>query len=119
MTHYKEDTHQWLHLHLQSTHNELSLPFNAVALIFLFKNIILSSFIIHKMENPLFTPHLDELFNLWNNAVCHMNYWVHEAAWYRSTSIIERVHAVFFNYYQFDAMTYMQDKIILARWWLP
>ena len=44
-----------------------------------------------------------------------MNYWVHTAGRYRSTSILERVHKAFFNYYQFDAMTYMLDEIILAR----
>ena len=67
------------------------------------------------MENSLFTPFLDELFNLWNNAVCQINYWVCPAGRYISTSILERVHQAFFNYYQFHAMTYMADEIILAR----
>ena len=35
---------QWLYLHLQSTHNEQSLPLNAVALIFLFKDKIFPPF---------------------------------------------------------------------------
>ena len=68
-----------------------------------------------KMENCLFTLCLDELFNLWNNAVHWMNYWVCTAGRYRSTSILERVHKAFFNYYEFNAMTYMPDEIILAR----
>ena len=67
-----------------------------------------------KMENSLFTPHLDELFNLWNNAVCQMNYWVCTAGRYGSTSILERVHKAFFNYYQFNAVTCMLDEIIYA-----
>ena len=68
-----------------------------------------------KMENPLFTLHLDELFNMWNNALCQMNYWVHTAGRYRSTSILEKVLNSFFNYYQFHAMANMPDEIILAR----
>ena len=68
-----------------------------------------------KMENSLFTPHLDELFNLWNNTVCWMNYLVHAAGRYRSTSILEKVLLAFFNYYQFNAMTQMPHNIILAR----
>ena len=44
-----------------------------------------------------------------------MNYWVCTAGRYRSTSILEKVQKAFFNYYQFDAMTYMPDGIILAR----
>ena len=44
-----------------------------------------------------------------------MNYWVHTAGRYRSTSILEIVHKAFFNYYQFHAMAYMPDEIILAR----
>ena len=44
-----------------------------------------------------------------------MNYWVHSVGRCRSISILERVHAVFFNYYQFTAMTYMPDEIILVR----
>ena len=44
-----------------------------------------------------------------------MNYWFHTAGRYRSTSILERVHKTFFNYYQFSAMTYMTDDINLAR----
>ena len=133
MTHYQEDMHQWLHLHLQSTHNEQSLPLNAVACIFLFKDkkksfpisftmptlpARLPATLQHaffKMENSLFTPHLDDLFNLWNNTVCQMNYWVCAAGRYSSTSMLERFHKAFFDYYQFDAMTYMPDEIILAR----
>ena len=68
-----------------------------------------------KMENSLFTRHLNELFNLWNNTACQMNYWVHTTGRYRSTSILEKVHKAFFNYYQINAMTYMLDEIILAR----
>ena len=67
------------------------------------------------MENSLFTPHLDKLFKLWNNALCQMNYWDHTAGRCRSTSILEGVHRAFISYYQFDAMTYMPDKFILAR----
>ena len=67
------------------------------------------------MENSVFTPYLDELFTLWNNVVYQMNYWVHAAGRYRSTSILERVHKAFFNYYQFHAMTYMPGEIILVR----
>ena len=44
-----------------------------------------------------------------------MNYWVCTAGRYRSTSILERVHKAFFNYYQVQAMNYMLFKIILAR----
>ena len=44
-----------------------------------------------------------------------MTYWVHTAGRYRSTSILERVDVAFFNYYQFDAMTYIPDEIILAK----
>ena len=44
-----------------------------------------------------------------------MNYWVHAAGRYRSKSILEKVHKAFFNYYQFHAMAYMPDEIILAR----
>ena len=44
-----------------------------------------------------------------------MNYWACTARRYRSTSIIERVHKAFFNYYQFNSMTYMLDQTILAR----
>ena len=67
------------------------------------------------MENPLFTPHLDESFNLWNNAVCWMNYWVYAAGRYRSTSFLEKVHKAFFNYYQLHAMAHMPDEIVLVR----
>ena len=41
-----------------------------------------------------------------------MNYWVHTIGRYRSTSILEKVHKDFFNYYQFDAMTYMRELCI-------
>ena len=34
---------------------------------------------------------------------------------YRSTSILEIAHKVFFNYYHNDAMTYMPDEIIFTR----
>ena len=110
MTHYKGDIHQWLHLHLQSTHNEQSLPFNAVALIFLFKDKIfhhshlqcqlcLLDYNEHdnlqKMASSLSTPHLDRLFIQWNNAVYKMNYWVHTAGRFRVTSVLGRVPATF------------------------
>ena len=68
-----------------------------------------------KMENSLFTPHLDKLFNLWNNAVHWMNYWVYTAGRSRYTSILEKVHKAFFNYYQFNAMADVPDEIISAR----
>ena len=134
MTPYKDDTHQWLHFHLQSTHNKQSLPLNAITLIFLYKNKIfpishlqcqlclldclLLQHTFFKMENPLFSPCLDELISLWNNAVCQMNYWVCAAGIYRSTGsffYLEKVHKAFFNYYQLHAMAYMPDEIILAR----
>ena len=67
------------------------------------------------MENPLFTPGFNELFNLWNNAVCQMNYWVYTAGRYRLTSILEQVHEAFFSYCQFHAMANMPDEIVLAR----
>ena len=44
-----------------------------------------------------------------------MNDWVHATGRYRSTCILEKVHKAFFNYYQFSAMNYMPDVIILAR----
>ena len=44
-----------------------------------------------------------------------MNYWVCTAGRYRSTSILEKVHKAFFNYYQFHAMANMPYEIILAR----
>ena len=68
-----------------------------------------------KMENPLFTSCLDELFNLWNNAVHQVSYWVSTAGRYRSTSILEKVHKTVFNYYQFNAMANIPGEIILAR----
>ena len=68
-----------------------------------------------KMENPVLIPYLDELFNLQNNAVCQMNYWVCTAGTYRSISILERVHWGFFNYYQFHAMANIPDESVLAR----
>ena len=66
------------------------------------------------MENSLFTPDLDELFNLCNNAVFKMDYWVHAGGKYSSTSILKKVCKAFFNYYQFHVMVYMSDEIILA-----
>ena len=103
-----------------------------MALIFLFKKTIhspihhlqcqhclldclLHSLHFFKMENPLFTPHLGGLFNLWNNAVCQMNYLVSTAGRVRSTSILEKVHKAFFNYFQFHAMANTSDEIVLAR----
>ena len=44
-----------------------------------------------------------------------MNFWVHTAGRYRSTSILEKVNKAFFNYYQLNAMAYIPDVIILAR----
>ena len=76
---------------------------------------LLLQHIFFKMGNSLFTPCLDELFNLLNNTVHRMNYWVYTLGRYRSTSILERIHKAFFGYYQFNAMTYTQDEIILAR----
>ena len=67
-----------------------------------------------KKENSLFTPCLDKLFSLWNNAVHWMNYQVCTAGRYRETSILSRVHAAFFNHHQFDAVTYMTDEIVLT-----
>ena len=67
------------------------------------------------MENSLFTHCLDELFNLWNNVVHQIHYWVHAARRYKSTSVLENVHKAFFNYYQFHAMANMPDEIVLAR----
>ena len=69
-----------------------------------------------KIENSLFAPCLDRLFNLWNNAVCRMNYWVHIAGKYRATSTLGKSScSILFNCYQFDAITYMPDEIVLAR----
>ena len=34
---------------------------------------------------------------------------------YKSTSIFEKLHKAFFNYYRFCAMAFMPDEIILAR----
>ena len=55
-------------------------------------------------------PCLDELFNLWNNAVCQINYWVCAAGRYRSASILVKVHKAFFNYHQSHANS------LHARW---
>ena len=44
-----------------------------------------------------------------------MDYWVHTAGRYIATSVLGRVHAVFFNCHRFDAMTCMLDEIVLAR----
>ena len=68
-----------------------------------------------KMKNSLFIPLLDEFFNLLSNVVCQLNYWVYTTERYRSTSILGRVDKAFFNYYQFNTMTYMPDETILAR----
>ena len=43
-----------------------------------------------------------------------MNYLVHTAGRYRSTSLLEKAYKAFFNYYQFHAMAYMPDEIFLA-----
>ena len=69
--------HQWLDLHLQSTHNEQSLTFNAVALIFLYKDKIFPNShlycqlcLLHynmtfsnKMENSLTSPCLGQIIH--------------------------------------------------------
>ena len=68
-----------------------------------------------KVENALFSLHLDELFNLWNNAGHPMNYWVHIPGTYRSTTLLEKVHKAFFSYYQFNAMAKMPDETVLVR----
>ena len=44
-----------------------------------------------------------------------MNYCVHIAGTKRSTSILEKAHKAFFNYYQFHAIANMPDEIVLAR----
>ena len=44
-----------------------------------------------------------------------MNYLVCTSGRYRSISNLERLNAVFFNYYKFDAVTYMPDEIFLVR----
>ena len=44
-----------------------------------------------------------------------MNYGVCTAGSYGSTSILEKVHNAFFNYYLFHAMANMPDEIVLAR----
>ena len=44
-----------------------------------------------------------------------MNYLVHTAGRHRSTSVLEKVHKAFFNHYQFHAMNYMHDEIMLVR----
>ena len=129
MQHTTKGTHlKGLHLHLQSTHNEQSLVLNAVALIFLYKTKLFPtvsynaysdcqitmqhSFWKKKMKNSFFTPCLDRLYNLWNNTVHGMNYWVHKAGRYRVTSILGRVYAAFLNCYQFDEMTYTHSCLL-------
>ena len=44
-----------------------------------------------------------------------MNCWVCIAGRYRTTSILGRFHAVFFNCHQSKAVTYMLDEIVLVR----
>ena len=44
-----------------------------------------------------------------------MNFWVCTAGIYRAASILVRVHAAFFIYHQFNEMTNMLDKTVLAR----
>ena len=126
---YKGDMHQWLHLHLQSIHHEQSLTFNTVALIFLFKDKKIFCTLTYnaysdcqttshhsfwKMENSFFTPCLDKLFGLWNNALHWMNYWVCTAGRYRAMSILGWVHLAFFNHHLFNVMTYILDENVLA-----
>ena len=68
-----------------------------------------------EMENTTFASCLDRLFSLWNNAIYHMNYWVHTAGTYRATTILGGVHATFFNYHQFNEICYMPEETVLAR----
>ena len=67
------------------------------------------------MENSTFTSQLDRLFNILNNAVHHMNFWVCAMGMYRATEILSRVHTAFLNYFYFSQMTYMPDEIVLER----
>ena len=67
------------------------------------------------MENATFTSWLDRIFSLWNNDIHCMNFWVCAAGTYRTTSILGTVHAALFNYHQFNEMTHIPDKIVLAR----
>ena len=57
---------------------------------------------------------MDRFFSISNNAIHHMNIWVHTAGMYRATAILSRVHTAFFNYHYFSEMTNMPDKIVLA-----
>ena len=56
-----------------------------------------------------------QIFSLWNNAIHHMNFWVHTTSTYRAMSILGRVHEAFSNYHQFNEMTNIPDEIVLAR----
>ena len=67
-----------------------------------------------EMENSTFTSQLDRLFSMWNNALHHMNFWVHIAGTCRAMSILGRVHTAFFSYHHFNEMTNMPDEIVLA-----
>ena len=104
------------------------MTLNTVALMILFKDkdishshvqclLLLPDYITTslEMEKSVFTPCLDELFSLWNNAIHHMKYLVCTAGRYKAMCILGRVHAAFFNCHQFDAMPYMPDQIIWAR----
>ena len=68
-----------------------------------------------EIKNSVFSPCLDELSSLLNNAIHHINYWVHKAGRYRAISILCRVHAAFFNCNQYDTMAYIPDETGLAK----
>ena len=123
---------QWLHLHLQNTHNDQPLPLNTVALIFLFKDKHLSPFsfkmptlpatlparlqhTFFKMENSQSIMCLDRLFLHSNTTVYRMNYWVHAARRHRATCVLGRVHAGFCTNYQIEEMVFIPKEIILVR----
>ena len=72
-----------------------------------------------KMENSLLTPHLARLFNLWNNAVHWINYWVCTA------EDIEQ-HLSLGEFIQNSSMTTSlmqwityQMRLSWQEWWLP
>ena len=57
-----------------------------------------------EMANSTFTSQPDRIFTLLNNAIYH-----------RTTSILGKVHAAFFNYHQFNEMTHIPNENVLAR----
>ena len=125
MQHYIENTHQWLHFHLQSTYNEQSLPFNAVALIFLLKNKILSP--LHHLQYQHYLLHSSRwkilylplaLINYSTWGIMQYVKWIIGFTQLDDTDqhlSLKRFISLSSNYYQFQAMANMSDEIFLAR----